>query len=103
DSIDEIGKMTGTAAELLELFIFFIKSNSAVVTRDDQRAAFTVSDDANARAVIFVHVTGAMRRRKPAHFIDQRGRFIIVKNNQRVRRRAIINVTQAAANAQDAR
>src|SRR5438552_12103609 len=53
DSIDEVGKMTGTAAELLELFIFFIKSDSAVVTRNDQRAAFTVSHDANARAVIF--------------------------------------------------
>src|SRR6266699_3525301 len=70
--VDEVGKMAGTAAELLELFVFFIKSDSAVVTWDDQRAAFTVSDDANARAVIFIHVPGAMRRRKPTHFIDQR-------------------------------
>src|SRR5438477_529743 len=115
----EISVMTFAATELFDdVPLFFIRIGVAIVGHDDG-AAFAFNDHSHAFASesrdVFalegaarcahqiIHILLILRARQAADFEDQ-GRFLVImKNDLRIRRGAVVDVAEAAAETEDAR
>src|ERR1019366_8402783 len=107
------------AFEFFDDFSVAVLRGRVEIAWNNHLATFTFNDDTDGRAVIFVHrggggiggvravhfgrvhVAGVARlRRQAAHFKNQRRSFVIVDDDLRVGRLAVILVTDASADAE---
>ncbi len=94
DGVDEIGVVAGAvgADELPDPLAVVVVGPAA-----DEVALLTVDHGAGRRAVVIVHRLVARLSRQTTNLEEDRGRLVVVEENLRVGRLAIVDVAEAAA------
>src|ERR1041385_56839 len=103
NGVDEVLVVAGRALETFNFLALFVEYFGGGVTRDNDTPTFAIDDEPNRSTMVLVHFLVGRARGQAAHFEDERRILVFVKNDQRVRRGAIVDVTDAAADAEDAR
>src|SRR5215510_9425424 len=75
DRVNEVREMTRTSLKLFNFVPILIPNNCPGVTRDNHRTPFTIRDDSDGCALVFVHFGRLSFIGQSAHFVYERSSF----------------------------